>query len=254
MPFVEVIRGAKTNEQTVARALDYMSAVRKTIIMVNDGIGFYTSRVIAAYTGEALTLLAEGVDPATIDKAAIDAGMPLGPLAMADITSLTLLKDIFASIEGDGTRPGMRGMRAREALARMVDIFGRSGRAGGGGIFNYVEGRPELWSRIHECFPPLETPLDAETIERRLMYAQSLEAARALEDGVVASSADADLGSVLGWAFPSYTGGVASYIDHVGAKKFVREADELATRFGERFKAPSSLRAAADANAKFASF
>lgn len=241
MPFVEVIRGKDTSDKTLARALDFMKALRKTVVVVKDGLGFFTSRVVAAYTGEALTLLAEGVDPQTIDRAAIAAGMPLGPLAMADMTSLTLLKDIYASISGDGKRQGLQGMRATEALGRMVDDFGRSGRTGGGGVYDYVDGKPTAWPDLHECFPPRTEPLADEVIEKRLMYSQALETARLIEEGVVATPTDADVGSVLAWGFPSYTGGVASYIDMIGAAEFVKECKELAGRFGGRFEPPASL-------------
>ena len=251
MPFVEVIRGDATSDQTLARALDFMAALRKTVVVVSDGLGFFTSRVVAAYTGEALTLLAEGVDPFAVDRAAIAAGMPLGPLAMADMTSLTLLKDIYRSITGDGKRQGLQGVRANEALARMVDEFGRSGRAGGAGIFDYPEGKPAAWPGLAECFPPRGETLSDETIEKRLIYAQSLETARLIEEGVVGSATDADVGSVLAWGFPAWTGGVASYVDMVGARKFVDECADLARSFGGRFEPPQILKDMAARDARF---
>lgn len=251
MPFVEVIRGEQTSQQTLARALDFMKALRKSVVVVGDGLGFFTSRVVAAYTGEALTMLAEGVDPAEIDKAALAAGMPIGPLAMADMTSLPLLKDIFASITGDGGRQGLQGMKANEALARLVDDFARAGRAGGGGIFDYPDGKPAPWSGLAACFPPRAEPLTPEIIEKRMMHAQALEAARLIEEGVVARPTDADVGSVLGWAFPSWTGGVASYVDMVGIDTFVAECDALEATFGGRFRVPEILRDRARAGEKF---
>jgi len=251
MPFVEVIRGDQTSDQTLARALDYIKALRKAVIVVRDTLGFYTSRVVAAYTGEAMTLLAEGVDPALVDKTALAAGMPLGPLTMCDITSLTLLQDLFGSVSGDGTRAGVQGLRAKEAIARLVNDFGRKGRASGAGIYDYPEGKLTPWPGLAEAFPPREPPLTPEVIEQRLMYAQSLEAARLIEQGIVATPTDADVGSILGWAFPSWTGGVASYIDMVGAAKFVADCEALEAEFGGRFAVPQIVRDAAASGARF---
>jgi 3-hydroxyacyl-CoA dehydrogenase/enoyl-CoA hydratase/3-hydroxybutyryl-CoA epimerase len=251
MPFVEVIRGDKTTDQTLARALDFIKAIRKAVIVVRDTLGFYTSRVVAAYTGEAMTLLAEGVDPAQVDKIALAAGMPLGPLTMCDITSLTLLRDLFGSVSGDGTRPGVQGLRAAEAIARLVDDFDRKGRASGAGIYDYPDGKLTPWPGLTEAFPPRQPALTPEIIEQRLMYAQSLEAARLIEDGIVATPTDADVGSILGWAFPTWTGGVASFIDMVGAAKFVDDCEKLEAEFGGRFAVPQIVRDAAAKGERF---
>jgi 3-hydroxyacyl-CoA dehydrogenase/enoyl-CoA hydratase/3-hydroxybutyryl-CoA epimerase len=242
MQFVEVIKGDETSDTTLARALDFIAGLRKVAIVVGDGLGFFTSRVVGAYTGEALTLLAEGVDPTLVDDVAIRAGMPLGPLAMADMTSLSLLKDIFVSLQGDGNRQGMKGMRALEALHRMVDKFDRSGRASGRGIYDYHNGKPVPWPELRNVFPRRAQVLDAETIEKRLLYVQALETARAVEEGVVANATDADVGSVLAWAFPSFTGGVLSYVDRIGVKRFVAQCDDLTEIFGGRFEPPTLLR------------
>ncbi|MCC0079413.1 MAG: enoyl-CoA hydratase/isomerase family protein [Rhodobacter sp.] len=251
MPFVEVIRGEKTTDQTLARSLDFIKAIRKAVIVVRDALGFYTSRVVGAYTGEALTLMAEGVDPVQVDKVALAAGMPLGPLTMADITSLPLMIDLFGSVTGDGTRPGVQGWRAIEAVTRLVNDFGRTSRAGGGGIYDYVDGKPLPWPGLADAFPPRTERMPDEVVEKRLMYAQALEAARLIEDGVVATPTDADVGSVLGWAFPTWTGGVASYIDMVGAAKFVADCDELRAEFGDRFTVPQIVRDAAARGERF---
>ena len=144
MKLVEVIKGDRTDEATLARALDAIAGMRKTPIVVNDGLGFYTSRVVGAYTGEAFTLLAEGLSPSLIDEVALKAGMPIGPLAMADITSLTLLKDIVASINGDGTAIGLQGLRLTEALDKLTSV-GRVGKAGGGGVYDYDESGQHPW-------------------------------------------------------------------------------------------------------------
>lgn len=251
MKLVEVIRGDQTNQATVARALDFLAGIRKTPIVVNDGLGFFTSRVVGAYTGEALTLLAEGIPPSLVDDVALKAGMPIGPLAMADATSLTLLRDIFASIIGDGSRIGLAGMRAAEVLETLAGTLGRGGKAAGAGIYDYDDGRAVEWSGLREHFPSPTTAPDRELIEKRLLHAQALESVRAIEDKVIGEPIDADVGSVLGWAFPSAYGGVIGYIDTIGVDRFVRECDELAEACGGRFIAPTMLRHKAAAGEPF---
>ena len=250
MKLVEVIKGEETDENTLARALDAVAGMRKTPIVVNDGLGFFTSRVVGAYTGEAFTLLAEGLSPELIDDVALKAGLPIGPLSMADITSLTLLKDIVASISGDGSKTGLRGLRLTEALDQLTGA-GRTGKAGGGGIYDYDDNGRHAWPGLPECFPPAGEELERDLIEKRLLYAQSLEAARAIEEGVIQNPIDADVGSVLGWAFPSAYGGVIGLIDTVGVSRFVAECDEMMERFGGRFEAPRILRDMAARNEKF---
>ena len=217
---------------------------------MNDGLGFYTSRVVGAYTGEAFTLLAEGLSPSLIDEVALKAGMPIGPLAMADITSLTLLKDIVASINGDGTAIGLQGLRLTEALDKLTSV-GRVGKAGGGGVYDYDESGQHPWPGLSDYFPPTRDFVDDEIVEKRLLYAQSLEAARAIEEGVVENSIDADIGSVLGWAFPSAYGGVIGLIDTIGTAKFVADCDVLRDLYGGRFDVPEQLRNMAKRDACF---
>ena len=241
MKLVEVVKGDRTDEATLARALDAIAGMRKTPIVVNDGLGFYTSRVVGAYTGEAFTLLAEGLSPSLIDEVALKAGMPIGPLAMADMTSLTLLKDIVASIKGDGAAIGLQGLRLSEALDKLTSV-GRVGKAGGGGIYDYDETGQHAWPGLSDCFPPSGVLVDNEVVEKRLLYAQSLEAVRAIEEGVIENPMDADIGSVLGWAFPSAYGGVIGLIDTIGAAKFVADCDIFKDLYGGRFDVPGLLR------------
>ncbi len=250
MPLVEVIRGEKTEDAIVARSLDLLKAMRKTPIVVKDGLGFYTSRVVAAYTGEAMTLVAEGVDPQVIDKAATDFGMVIGPCLMNDMTGLPLLLDIFASVGSDPTRPANRGNRSVEALEKLV-AAGRTGRRDGKGIYDYDDKGPKPWHGIRDVFPPPANPLSQEDIKKRLMYGQAIEAGRSLEEGVVCDPGDADIGSVLGWMFPKWTGGVLSYIDTVGTARFAAECEDLAARFGERFEPPTSLKRMAETDTRY---
>ena len=250
MKLVEVIKGEQTDDTTLARALDFIAGIRKTPIVVNDGVGFYTSRVVATYSGEAFTLLAEGVSPALIDDVALKAGMPIGPMTMADATSLTLLKDIVASITGDGSATAYQGMRMTEALDRLTDA-GRTGKAGGGGIYDYDETGQYSWPELAECFPPVGEEPGRDVIERRLLHPQALEAVRAIEEGVIEDPIDADVGAVLGWAFPAAYGGVIGYIETIGLARFVAECDELRDRFGGRFEVPALLHSMADRGEHF---
>ena len=241
MKLVEVVKGAKTNEVTLAKALDFLSLIKKTPIVVNDCHGFFTSRVVATYTAEAITMLSEGVSPSLIDNCATQAGMPIGPLEMADITSLVLLKDIFRSIIGDGNQIWNKGIKVLETLDKLIIDFDRTGRREGKGIYSYKNTAIEEWSDLKSVFPTPPNILKAEVIEQRLFFVQALEAARALEEGVVENPMDADLASVLGWAFPSAYGGVLGYVDHIGISKFISIAHRLAGQFGERFIPPAIL-------------
>lgn len=244
MKLVEVVRGARTTDATLARSLDLMKRMGKIPVVVNDGLGFYTSRVVAAYTGEAMTLLAEGVTAARIDAAAMEFGMVIGPCAMNDMTGLPLLIDIFESVSSDPSQPVLQGNRRIEALRALV-AAGRTGRRDAAGIYDYPEGKPQDWPGLSDLFPPCIPALTCDEIKARLIHAQVIEAARALEEGVLTSVEDADVGSLLGWMFPGWTGGVLSYVDTVGVGRFVALSDQLAERFGGRFAVPDGLRARA---------
>ena len=241
MKLVEVVKGNKTSDVTLAKALDFLSLIKKTPIVVNDCHGFFTSRVVATYTAEAITMLSEGVSPSLLDNCAIEAGMPIGPLEMADITSLVLLKDIFISIIGDGDQSWVKGINVLETLDKLIIDFQRTGKREGKGIYSYTNNKLEEWSELKLVFPSHPNSLNAEVIEQRLFFVQALEAARALEEGVVENPVDADLASVLGWSFPSAYGGVLGYVDHIGIGKFISTAHKLADEFGERFIPPGIL-------------
>ncbi|QOT82175.1 3-hydroxyacyl-CoA dehydrogenase family protein [Cupriavidus basilensis] len=241
MPLLEIVRGEATSDEAVAKALDLARVLGKTPIVVRDGRGFYTSRVVGAYTREALLLLAEGVPPQIVDNAAINAGMPIGPLAMADQTSLDLLFDILGSLAGEGKEQEPF-TRALAVLNRMALQLGRPGRKAGKGIYDYEEnGDKTAWSGLSSEFPrtaPLPSPQD---IERRLMHIQALETIRALDEHVINDPMAADVASVLGWSFPAFKGGVLSYVDGIGAIEFVSQCKVLEERYGERFAPPESL-------------
>ena len=251
MKLVEVVKGSKTSELTLARALDFLASIKKTPIVVNDCPGFFTSRVIATYTAEAITMLSEGISPELIDVCATRAGMPIGPLAMADMTSLVLLKDIFESIIGDGNQVWVKGINVLDTLKILTEEHKRSGKKEGKGIYSYTEGKTEVWENLERCFPPMTNSVTPKAIEQRLFFVQALEAVRALEEGVIDNPMDGDLASVLGWAFPSAYGGVLGYIDYLGAKNFVSQSNRLADLYGDRFLPPDLLSDMAASGAKF---
>ena len=239
MPLVEVIRAGATSDQTLARALDFLKAIDKTPVVVRDGLGFFTSRIVTTYSSETMNLLAEGVAPQLIDNAAVNAGFSLGPVALCDMVTMPLLKDIFASMRGDGNRIADRGSVARETVGKLADV-GRVGKLKGNGVYDYHGDMREPWPGLVACLGTKPSSLDEATVRQRLLYVQSLEAIRTLEEGIVARAIDGDLASVLGWGYPAHLGGVFSYVDRVGAAEFARRAQDYADRFGGRF-APSSL-------------
>ena len=250
MPLVEVIRTAETSDATLARALDFLKAIDKTPVVVRDGLGFFTSRIVTTYSSETMNLLAEGVAPALIDNAATNAGFSLGPVSLCDLVTMPLLKDILASMRGDGQRIADRGSVARETVGKLADA-GRVGRVKGNGVYAYDGDKSDPWDGLAACLGTKPSSLDEETVRERLLYVQSLEAIRALEDGIVMRPIDGDLAAVLGWGYPAHLGGVFSYVDRIGAAEFARRAKDYAARFGGRFEPPAMLLDMAKDNRKF---
>ena len=238
MALVEIIRGRKTSDEALARSLDFIAQLRKTPIVVNDSRGFYTSRVFQTLIHEGAAMLADGVPPAMIENAAKAAGFPMGPLALLDETTIELpMKIVEQALEQDGANyvPPV----GVPVMQRMIAI-GRTGRKNGGAFYDYPEGgKKRLWSGLGEIFPVADTLPDFAELKLRFLYAQSMETARCLEETVLETPEDADLGAVYGWGFPLWTGGTISYIDTIGLPEFVRRADRLAQLYGPRF-APSS--------------
>ncbi len=226
MPLVEIIRGRDTSDATVAHAFDLVRALGKTPIVVNDGRGFYTSRVFAAYVHAGIAALQEGVAPALIENAGRMAGMPVGPLAVADEVSLDLIHHIATQTAQDLGQPDSS---PGGVVAKLfVETLHRNGRKVGRGFYDYpADGKKHLWPGLAEHFP-VRTPQPAvEDVERRLLHAQAVEAARAFAEGVVTSPRDGDVGSILGWGFAPWTGGVFSYMDGIGLPRFVGECQAL---------------------------
>ena len=242
MPLLEIIPGEKTGDQALATAFDYNKRIRKTPIVVSDVRGFYTNRVVPPYVGEAMIMVQEGVNPALIENAAKNIGLPLGPLALTDETSLSLGHMLMESTKkelGDDYKPSGN----EELLEKMVVGLGRHGRKSGGGFYEYPEGgKKHLWAGLAEHFPLAQKQPTADDVEQRLMYAQLVPAAHCFAEEVVHDPQSADLGAIFGWGFPPYTGGPMSHIDTIGLDQFVQVSDSLAQRHGERFHPPERFR------------
>jgi 3-hydroxyacyl-CoA dehydrogenase / enoyl-CoA hydratase / 3-hydroxybutyryl-CoA epimerase len=238
MELLEIIRGKQTSPETIAATLCLARTLGKTPVIVNDGPGFFTSRVVMAYVQEALLMLREGVSPWLIDHVAQNAGMVIGPLTMVDLTSLELLADIFHSLEKH-----RRGVARDSGLALSVlEVFTsreRFGRKAGAGIYSYdAAGERIDWDEWSTIFPAAGAGLDPKTIEQRLFAIQTVESLRAFHEGIIADPQTADLASVLGWSYPAYRGGVMRYRDQMGHDHFAALCKGLAARFGARFELP----------------
>lgn len=241
MPLVEIIRGAGTSEETIAEALDFAKRIRKTPIVVNDCPSFYANRAFAMYPYEAMTMLAEGVNPNLIENAGRMAGMPMPPLALIDEFSAELLYKAMKQARAD-QGDSYRAQPQDSVLTLMVKELGRLGRKTGCGFYDYPsDGGRKLWTGLADHFPLADKQPSVDEVRERLMYSQSLEAARCVAEGVV-SVRDADIGSLLGWGFPSFLGGVLGHIDTVGLSRMVAVCDRLAGHMPERYAVPKILR------------
>jgi len=251
MPLVEIILGKKTSEDTLARALDYVGQLRKTPIVVNDSRGFYTSRCFGTYVYEGMAMLQEGVNPALIENAARMAGMPVGPLAVADEVTIDLQWKVIKQTEQDLGRKFVKPV-AYEVVQKFVEELQRPGRRFGAGFYDYPkDAKKHLWPGLRDIYPLAFNQLETSEVVRRLMYIQALETTRCMEEGVVTTAAEADLGSILGWGFPAWTGGTLSYIDTIGIRAFVAECERMSKRYGKRFKPSKWLKQRAERNEPF---
>jgi len=251
MPLVEVIIGEKTSHECIARALDYVQQLRKTPILVNDSRGFFTTRVFSTYTNEGMTLLQDGVAPALIENAARQAGMAVGPLTVADEVTIELAHKILQQEKedlGDAYSPPS----AIAVIDKMHLELQRSGKRFGQGFYEYPDdGKKYLWPGLADHFPLAASQPDVDEVKKRLLYIQALETARCLEAEVITAPADGDIGSILGWGFPAWTGGTLSLIETVGVQNFVAECDRLAETYGDRFAVPDNLRQMATIDGRF---
>jgi len=238
MLLVEIIVGKATGDAALAAALDYVRAIRKTPIVVNDSRGFYTSRVVGTYLREGHLMLAEGVPAAMIENAARMAGMPVGPLALNDEVAVDLAWKIVKATQAD---LGAQAIDARQKalLEQMVEKWGRLGRKNGKGFYDYPQSGPKrLWPGLAELQETRLDPdaIDVEELKQRFLVIQALETARCVEEGVITDVREADVGSILGFGFAPFSGGTLSYIDMMGSKRFVELCRRLEKTHGARFK------------------
>lgn len=255
MQLVEIIKGEKTTPETLAKAIDLTLAIRKTPIVVNDSRGFYTSRVIGTFVNEAIGMLDEGIEPATIEQAGRLAGYPAAPLQLSDELNLNLMVKIrqtareAAEAEGKTYEP----TASDRVVLTMVEEIERSGRAAGAGFYEYSDGkRAGLWPGLREAFstsvdnaPPMQDLVD------RMLFAEALETQKCVDEGVIVDDADANIGSIIGIGFPAWTGGTRQYVKNfvnaddassTGHAGFIARAEELAAKYGERFAPTESLK------------
>lgn len=256
MPLVEIIRGPETGDEALARAFDLVRLIGKTPIVVNDSRGFFTSRVIGQFINEGVAMVGEGLDPVSVEQAAAQAGYPAKVLSLLDELTLTLPRKIRnearrAIEEAGGSwapHPG------DVVMDRMLDEFGRPGRSGGAGFYEYEEGRrTRLWPGLREHFTRADARIPFEDMKERMLFAEALDSVRCLEEGVLTSVADANVGSILGIGFPAWTGGVLQYINGYqgGLPGFTARARELAAAYGERFAPPALLERLAAEGGRF---
>ncbi len=242
MMLVEIILGKNTGDQALATALDFVRAIRKTPIVVNDSRGFYTSRVVGTYLREGHLMLAEGIPAAMIENVGRMAGMPVGPLSLNDEVAVDLAWKIVKATEAD-LGPQAIDAAQKNLLDQMVEKHGRLGRKNGKGFYDYPQSGPKrLWPGLADLQLEKLNPdtIDVQTLKYRLLGMQALETARCFEEGVLTDVREADVGSILGFGFAPFTGGTLSYIDMMGTKRFVEMCRRLERAHGARF-APSKL-------------
>ncbi|SCG34498.1 3-hydroxyacyl-CoA dehydrogenase NAD-binding domain-containing protein [Micromonospora coxensis] len=244
MPLLEIVVGEQTGDVALARAFDLGRRIGKTPIVVNDGRGFFTSRVIGRFIDEAVGMVAEGVPAASVEQAALQAGYPTGPLALADEVSLTLIQRIRRQFEAAGE--GFVALPSHRLVDDMVDRHDRPGRAGGRGFYDYADGaRGRLWSGLADLATEAGRAVPLPDLQERMLFAEALDALRCLDEGVLRTETDANIGSILGIGFPAWTGGVIRYVRQYagGPAGFAARAADLAARYGDRFTPPADLAA-----------
>lgn len=240
MMLVELIVGKETSDYALALAIDFTRKIRKTPIVVNDSRGFYTSRCFISYTSEGMELLKDGVNPVLIENAGKLAGMPVGPLAVTDEVAIDLVYKIAGQAVNDGD---LADTDTSFQIGKQFTTMGRLGKKAKAGFYVYPEGSPKhLWEGLSDLFPLATVQPCVSEVKDRLLYRQALETVRCYEEGVIRTPLDANLGSILAWGFPAYTGGTLSFVDFVGVETFVKNCDRLVDSYGERFRPTDKLR------------
>ncbi|MDP2775370.1 MAG: 3-hydroxyacyl-CoA dehydrogenase NAD-binding domain-containing protein [Nocardioides sp.] len=261
MPLVEIIRGAETSDVALAKAYDVVQQIRKTPIVVNDSRGFYTSRVIGFMVNEGMAMLAEGVQPYTIERATTQAGYPAPVLQLSDELNLELMAKIAKATREAAEREGtpLAEHPGTAVVAKMLEA-GRAGRLRGAGFYDYDESgkRQSIWAGLSELFPIADEQIPLQDAKDRMLFAEALETAKCFEEGVITSAAAANIGSIMGIGFPPMTGGAAQFMTgyegadgSIGLSAFVARADELAATYGDRFAPTQYLRDLAASGGSF---
>jgi 3-hydroxyacyl-CoA dehydrogenase/enoyl-CoA hydratase/3-hydroxybutyryl-CoA epimerase len=251
MPLVEIIKGKETSDAALAKAYDVVQQIRKTPIVVNDSRGFYTSRVIGFMVNEGLAMLAEGVHPVSLERAATQAGYPVGPLQLSDELNMELMLKIGKATADAAARDGLDYQEhpGSAVVKHMVEI-GRPSRLKGSGFYEYDESgrRAGIWKGLTAEYPTAADPIPFQDVKDRMLFLEALETATCFEEGVLTSSAAANIGSIMGIGFPPNTGGAAQFMTgyesqsgDIGLQAFVKRAEELAETYGERFRPTAYL-------------
>ncbi len=258
MPLLEIVKGAQTSDEALSRSLDLAKQIGKTPIVVNDSRGFFTSRVIGTFIDEGLALLGEGVPAPSVEQASAQAGYPAPVLQLCDELNLRLMQKIREETKAGTIAAGGQWVAhpAESVVDRMIGEFERPGRLAGAGFYEYADGkRTGLWSGLPEAFGANpEHGIPFEDMKERMLFAETLETIKCLDEGVLETVADANVGSILGIGYPAWTGGVLQYANQYegGLAGFVARARELAERYGDRFAPPASLVALAEQGGTYA--
>lgn len=241
MPLVEIICGEKTSDIALAKAYDYTKQIRKTAIVVNDSLGFFTSRTFGTYFDEGVRMVVEGAHPIKVDNLGKAIGMPVGPLTVHDETSLELSRKAMETWEEMGVKGKYGEQNAlEEMIAFMIGENGRGGRHHGGGYFEYhADGSKTLWPGLLEKFYKEDVVISDQDIKDRLLFRQVIESLKCLETGVLRTVADGNIGSIMGIGAPVWTGGFLQFVNTYGLEKFQARCEELAAAYGERFTCPA---------------
>tara|TARA_B100000131_G_C18125055_1_gene614382 strand:- start:3822 stop:5024 length:1203 start_codon:yes stop_codon:yes gene_type:complete len=248
MKLVELIMGKMTSQATLRTAMDFIKIIKKEPIVVNDGPGFFTTRVFQCFTNEGMIMLSEGIDPICIEKLAKEAGYPIGPLAILDEISIRLASHIRDQIRKySAEKNKITDQPYDEVIDRMINKLGREGRKNGAGFYEYpINGKKYLWPGLKNYFPRSKSNFLKKDIKDRLYFSQAIETLKCFEEGIIQSYEDANKGSLLGWGFPSKTGGIINFIKSYGMNNFMEQSNKLAKKYGNRFNCPSIIKSMAD--------
>lgn len=257
MQLVEIIVGASTSDTTLAHAFDYVQQIGKIPIVVNDSRGFFTSRVFGTFVNEGIAMLGEGIHPSSIENAAVLCGMPVGPLAISDEVSLTLMQHIRDQSRKDTEAAGKTWCAhpAEAVIDEMAGTHKRRGKTAGAGFYDYPEsGKKHLWPELDRLYVDQTRARSSslQELKDRILFIQAIETVRCLEEGVLRTVEDANIGSIFGIGFAPWTGGAIQFINQYGVRAFAERSKDLANRYGERFSPPAMLLEKAETNTLFA--